>query len=129
MAALSWLALVMAAAGVAPAGAPPVRLAPVTCPGIPDADVRAALRVELRDRLVRETAPAPPDFALVSVACHGDEADLLADLIPNNMTMQITNQSSGASVSLSFANTDGGGANGPSEKSRGVTFLTNQGCN
>ena len=81
MAALSWLALLMAAAGAARADAPPVRLAPVTCPGFPDADVRAALRVEIRDRLVPETAPAPPDFALVSVACHGDDADLLADLL------------------------------------------------
>jgi hypothetical protein len=50
-------------------------------------------------------------------------------LIPNNMTMQITNQATGANVSLSFANTDGGGTNGPSEKDRGVTFLSGQGCN
>jgi hypothetical protein len=50
-------------------------------------------------------------------------------VIPNNMTMQITNQSSGASVSLSFANTDYGGSNGTYEKNRGITFLTNQGCN
>lgn len=50
-------------------------------------------------------------------------------LVPNNMTMQLTNQSSGSSVSLSFANTDGGGSNGPSEKTRGVNFLTAQGCN
>jgi hypothetical protein len=50
-------------------------------------------------------------------------------LIPNNLTMEITNRVSGASVSLSFANTDGGGANGPSEKDRGVAFLTGQGCN
>jgi DNA/RNA non-specific endonuclease len=50
-------------------------------------------------------------------------------LIPNNLTMQITNQVSGANVSMSFANTDGGGSNGTSEKNRGVSFLTNQGCN
>ena len=50
-------------------------------------------------------------------------------LIPNNLTMQITNQVSGANVSLSFANTDGGGSNGTNEKNRGVSFLTNQGCN
>src|SRR5262245_37176381 len=50
-------------------------------------------------------------------------------LIPNNMTMQITNQSSGSSVSLSFSNVDSGGSSGVSEKNRGVTFLTNQGCN
>lgn len=49
-------------------------------------------------------------------------------LIPNNLTMQITNQSTGASVSLSFANTDYGGSNGTNEKNRGVAFLTDQGC-
>jgi hypothetical protein len=45
------------------------------------------------------------------------------------MGMQLTNQSSGSSVSLAFTNTDYGGPNGTSEKNRGVTFLTNQGCN
>jgi DNA/RNA non-specific endonuclease len=49
-------------------------------------------------------------------------------LVPNNFTMQITNRVSGASVSLSFANTDGGGSNGTNEKDRGVAFLTGQGC-
>jgi hypothetical protein len=49
-------------------------------------------------------------------------------LIPNTMTMEIRNQSTGASVLLSFQNTDYGGPNGTSEKNRGVTFLTNQGC-
>ena len=50
-------------------------------------------------------------------------------IIPNNMTMQITNQATSANVSLSFSNTDGGGSNGTNEKNSGVTFLTNQGCN
>ncbi|HLL53913.1 MAG TPA: DNA/RNA non-specific endonuclease [Myxococcaceae bacterium] len=50
-------------------------------------------------------------------------------LIPNNMTMELRNQSTGAYVALSFANTDYGGSNGTNEKNRGVTFLTNQGCN
>jgi hypothetical protein len=50
-------------------------------------------------------------------------------LIPNTMGMQITNQSSGSSVTLSFVNTDYGGSNGTNEKNRGITFLTNQGCN
>lgn len=50
-------------------------------------------------------------------------------LIPHNMTMELRNQSSGASVLLSFENTDYGGTNGTNEKNRGVTFLTNQGCN
>lgn len=50
-------------------------------------------------------------------------------VIPNSFGMQLTNQSSGSGVSLSFSNTDGGGSNGTSEKNRGVTFLTNQGCN
>ncbi|WP_241758371.1 DNA/RNA non-specific endonuclease [Myxococcus landrumensis] len=49
-------------------------------------------------------------------------------LIPNTMTMEIQNQSSGASVSLSFTNTDGGGSNGASERARGVNWLTSQGC-
>jgi hypothetical protein len=50
-------------------------------------------------------------------------------LIPNNMTMELRNQSTGSSVLLSFDNTDYGGTNGTNEKNRGVTFLTNQGCN
>jgi hypothetical protein len=49
-------------------------------------------------------------------------------LIPSTLTMQITNRVSGASVSLSFSNTDGGGPHGTNEKNRGVTFLTEQGC-
>ncbi len=49
-------------------------------------------------------------------------------VVPSSFGMQITNQSSGSSISLSFSNTDGGGANGVSEKNRGVTFLTNSGC-
>ncbi len=50
-------------------------------------------------------------------------------LIPNNMTMELRNQSTGSYVALSFQNTDYGGSNGTYEKNRGVTFLTNQGCN
>jgi len=72
-----WAALLMTAAGVAPGAALPVRLAPVTCPAFTDVALRAALRVEVRDRLMAEAAPAPADFALVSVACVGDDASLL----------------------------------------------------
>jgi uncharacterized protein YceK len=51
-------------------------------------------------------------------------------LVPSSFGMQLTNRSTSASVSLSFTNTDGGGGtNGTNEKDRGVTFLTNQGCN
>lgn len=50
-------------------------------------------------------------------------------LIPNTMTMEIRNQSTGAIVNMSFTNTDYGGSNGTNEKNKGVTFLTNQGCN
>ncbi|TQF13655.1 hypothetical protein FJV41_22910, partial [Myxococcus llanfairpwllgwyngyllgogerychwyrndrobwllllantysiliogogogochensis] len=50
-------------------------------------------------------------------------------LIPNNMTMELRNQSSGASVSLSFSNTDGGGTSGTATRTRGVDWLTSQGCN
>jgi DNA/RNA non-specific endonuclease len=50
-------------------------------------------------------------------------------LIPNAMTMEITNQSSGSYVLLSFTNVDYGGTNGTNERTRGTTWLTNQGCN
>jgi len=50
-------------------------------------------------------------------------------LIPNTMTMTITNNSSGANVALSFTNTDSGGTNGTSQKNTGVSWLTGQGCN
>jgi hypothetical protein len=50
-------------------------------------------------------------------------------LVPNNLTMEITNQSTGAKVSLSFSNTDYGGSSGTSEKDRGISFLSAQGCN
>lgn len=50
-------------------------------------------------------------------------------LVPNAMTMLITNQSSGASVSMSFQNVDYGGTNGTSERTKGVNWLTSQGCN
>lgn len=69
--------LALAVAAVDPSRAMPVRLAPVSCQGLTDAALRAALRVELRDRLVVEAPPAPADFALVSVACAGDRVDLL----------------------------------------------------
>jgi hypothetical protein len=50
-------------------------------------------------------------------------------LIPNNLTMEIRNQSTGASVFMSFENIDYGGPNGTNEKNKGVAWLTNQGCN
>ncbi|RKH46738.1 hypothetical protein D7X12_04565 [Corallococcus sicarius] len=50
-------------------------------------------------------------------------------LIPNNMTMEITNQSTGSAVSMSFSNVDYGGSNGTNERTRGVTWLSGQGCN
>jgi hypothetical protein len=50
-------------------------------------------------------------------------------LIPSTMGMQITNNASGANVSLSFNNIDRGGSNGLAEKTRGVSFLSSQGCN
>lgn len=49
-------------------------------------------------------------------------------LIPNNLTMQIRNQSTGASVSMSFSNVDYGGSNGTNERTRGVNWLSSQGC-
>jgi hypothetical protein len=50
-------------------------------------------------------------------------------LIPNTMTMEIRNQSTGASVLLSFTNVDYGGSNGTNERIRGVNWLSSQGCN
>ena len=50
-------------------------------------------------------------------------------LIPSTMTMEIRNQSTGSSVTLSFTNTDYGGSNGTTERTRGVNWLTSQGCN
>ncbi|QSQ24779.1 DNA/RNA non-specific endonuclease [Pyxidicoccus parkwayensis] len=50
-------------------------------------------------------------------------------LIPNTLTMEIKNQSSGSSVSMSFSNVDYGGSNGTNERTRGVNWLTSQGCN
>lgn len=50
-------------------------------------------------------------------------------LIPNTMAMQITNQSTGASVSLSFQNVDYGGSNGTTQRTTGVNWLSSQGCN
>jgi hypothetical protein len=50
-------------------------------------------------------------------------------LIPNSMTMEIRNQSTGSSVSLSFQNVDYGGSNGTNERLRGVNWLSTQGCN
>jgi len=50
-------------------------------------------------------------------------------LIPNTMAMEITNQSTGSKVSLSFQNVDYGGLNGTAQRQSGVTWLSNQGCN
>lgn len=50
-------------------------------------------------------------------------------LVPNNMTMELRNQSTGATVSMSFSNTDNGGSNGTSERTKGVNWLASQGCN
>lgn len=72
-----WMTVLMATAALTPNGQLPVRLVPVTCAGFSDANVRAALQVEIRERLVPEVAPAPPDFALVSVTCAGEDAELL----------------------------------------------------
>ncbi|MFY0573576.1 hypothetical protein ACN28S_03705 [Cystobacter fuscus] len=45
------------------------------------------------------------------------------------MTMEITNQSTGSYVSMSFSNVDSGGSNGTNERTRGVNWLSSQGCN
>lgn len=50
-------------------------------------------------------------------------------LIPSTMLMEITNRSTGSYVRLSFQNVDYGGSNGTSERTRGVNWLSSQGCN
>jgi hypothetical protein len=74
---LSWA---LATTGMAPAVPRPlaVRLAPVRCTDLPDADVRAPLRVELGHRLLADDAPDGPDVLLVSIACNGPDATVLA---------------------------------------------------
>jgi hypothetical protein len=76
---LVWSWALMAAE--APPSSPPpptVRLAPVRCADLPDAAVRAPLRVELRQRLLDDDAPDQSDFLLVSIACNGSDATVLA---------------------------------------------------
>jgi len=76
---LAWTWALMATE--APPFAPPppaVRLAPVHCADLPDAAVRAPVRVELRQRLLGDDAPDQSDFVLVSIACNGSNATVLA---------------------------------------------------
>jgi hypothetical protein len=68
----------LAAAAAPAAPTPPVRLAPVGCVEIPDANVRVPLRVELGARLLDDAAPDPRDFVLLSIACDQSDATLLA---------------------------------------------------
>jgi hypothetical protein len=76
---LAWTWALMATE--APPSAPPppaVRLAPVRCADLPDTAVRAPVRVELRQRLLADDAPDQSDFLLVSIACNGSDATVLA---------------------------------------------------
>jgi hypothetical protein len=70
----------LAASGAPPPAPPPpaVRLAPVRCADLPDAAVRAPLRVELGHRLLADDAPDGPDVLLISIACNGPDATVLA---------------------------------------------------
>lgn len=56
----------------------PVRLAPVECSWLADADLRALLKVELRERFVDRGASAAGDVLLVSVDCDARGARILA---------------------------------------------------
>jgi hypothetical protein len=82
--ALAWTLALMATEAPPPAppsSVPPppaVRLTPVRCADLPDAAVRAPLRVELRQRLLADDAPDQSDFLLVSIACNGSNATVLA---------------------------------------------------
>jgi hypothetical protein len=71
-------ALAVVSTPVAAPAAPAIRLAPVRCPELPDATIRTPLRVELGKRLVDESAADEPDFLLLSIACSGSDATLLA---------------------------------------------------
>lgn len=81
-AAAAWMAATwaLAATGTLPSAplATAVRLAPVRCAGLPDAAVRAPLRVELGHRLLDDSAPDGPDVLLISIACNGPDATVLA---------------------------------------------------
>jgi len=70
----------LAATSAPPPPPPPtaVRLAPVRCADLPDAAVRGPLRVELGQRLLADSAPDRPDVLLVSIACDGADALVLA---------------------------------------------------
>jgi hypothetical protein len=57
---------------------PPVQLLPFRCPELTDGDVRPPLTVELRERLLAEGAPLPPDVVTVSAICKGADVVLTA---------------------------------------------------
>lgn len=50
-------------------------------------------------------------------------------LIPSTWNVYIQDRTQGDSVSLNFQNTSQGGSNGTSERDRGVSFLSANGCN
>lgn len=50
------------------------------------------------------------------------------NLVPARFEMSITNRVTSSNVTMQFLNQDGGGPNGASESSRGMTFLTANGC-
>jgi hypothetical protein len=50
-------------------------------------------------------------------------------LVPSAFSMEITNQATGAQVSLAFSNVDYGGSKGTAERIRGTDWLASQGCN
>ena len=71
-------ALLTSLASAPPPAEPAVRLVPFQCAGISDVELRPLLKVELRDRLIEETAPAAADFLLVSISCDGDTANIVS---------------------------------------------------
>jgi hypothetical protein len=75
-----------------------------------------------RDREVRQSV------ASGRIGAAFDWATAALRRIPNNLTMEIRNRSTGSSVSMSFSNVDYGGTSGTSERNRGTTWLTGQGC-
>ncbi|HEY7374154.1 MAG TPA: hypothetical protein VIF57_18475 [Polyangia bacterium] len=73
IAALPLLALLAASPPAVPA---PVILRGFDCPRLNETDVRHALTVELHDRLLQPSAPAPAAFLAIEIACPADGVEV-----------------------------------------------------
>lgn len=80
--------------------------------------------VALENKLARCGA-LPSGQLKYEVAVHYPDS---TTLIPDTMSMTMTNRSTGDSVAVSFENVAYGGVDGASAKDRGIAFLVAQGC-